>query len=55
MSGIYETEIENLRQQQVLIRNQIDAEKDKKDSDLDKISQWEEKIKDIIKIMENYR
>lgn len=47
MSGIYETEIENLRQQQVLIRNQIDAEKDKKDSDLDKISQWEEKIKDI--------
>lgn len=47
MSSIYETEIENLRQQQVLIRNQIDAEKDKKDSDLDKISQWEEKIKDI--------
>ena len=44
---IVQLQIENLRKQQVLIENQIENEKDKKDVDWDKITQWEEKIKDI--------
>ena len=44
---LMQLQTENLRKQQVLIREQIESEKDKKDTDWDKISQWEEKIKDI--------
>jgi tape measure domain-containing protein len=47
MFDLMQLQTENLRKQQVLIREQIESEKDKKDTDWDKISQWEEKIKDI--------
>ena len=44
---IMQLQTENLRNQQELIRQQIKNEKEKKHTDLDKISEWEEKIKDI--------
>lgn len=44
---LYEVQKENLRQQQELIKQQIEAEKDKKDTDWDQIQKWEETIKDI--------
>ena len=47
MFSLQQLQIENLRKQQVMIREQIESEKDKKDTDWDKITQWEEKIKDI--------
>ena len=47
MYDLMQLQTENLRKQQVMIREQIEAEKDKKDTNWDKISQWEEKIKDI--------
>lgn len=47
MFDLMKLQIENLEKQQVMIREQIEAEKDKKDTDWDKINQWEEKIKDI--------
>lgn len=47
MYDLMELQTQNLRKQQEMIRQQIEDEKDKKDSDWDKITQWEEKIKDI--------
>ena len=47
MFDLMQLQTENLRKQQDMIREQIAAEKKKKDTDWDKISQWEEKIKDI--------
>lgn len=44
---LYELQKNNLRQQQEAIRQQIAAEKDKKDTDWGKINDWEEAIKDI--------
>ena len=44
---LYEVQKQNLRQQQELIRQQIEAEKDKKDTDWGQINSWEESIKDI--------
>lgn len=44
---LFEVQKENLRRQQDLIRQQIEAEKDKKDTDWDQIQKWEENIKDI--------
>lgn len=47
MFAIYELQKQNLREQQELIKQQIQAEKDKKDTDNNKIAEWEEAIKDI--------
>lgn len=47
MFEIYELQKQNLREQQELIKQQIQAEKDKKDTDNNKIAEWEEAIKDI--------
>ena len=47
MFEIYELQKQNLRKQQELIKQQIQAEKDKKDTDNNKIAEWEEAIKDI--------
>lgn len=47
MFEIYELQKQNLREQQKLIKQQIQAEKDKKDTDNNKIAEWEEAIKDI--------
>lgn len=47
MFEIYEFQKQNLREQQELIKQQIQAEKDKKDTDNNKIAEWEEAIKDI--------
>lgn len=47
MFQLYELQKNNLRQQQEDIRQQIAAEKDKKDTDWGKINDWEEAIKDI--------
>ena len=47
MFEIYELQKQNLREQQELIKQQIQAEKDKKDTDNNKIAEWEETIKDI--------
>ena len=47
VTDLYEIQKQNLRNQQELIRQQIEAEKDKKDTDWDQIASWEEKIKDI--------
>lgn len=47
MFQLYELQKNNLRQQQEAIRQQIAAEKDKKDTDWGKINDWEEAIKDI--------
>ena len=44
---LFEVQKENLRQQQELIKRQIEAEKDKKDTDWGQIQKWEENIKDI--------
>ncbi len=44
---LYEQQIANLRQQQEKIYGQIDAERDKKDTDEGRISDWEDKIEDI--------
>lgn len=44
---LFEVQKENLRRQQDLIRQQIEAEKDKKDTDWGQIEKWEENIKDI--------
>ena len=44
---LFEVQKENLRRQQDLIRQQIEAEKDKKDTDWGQIQKWEENIKDI--------
>lgn len=47
MFAIYELQKQNLREQQELIKQQIQAEKEKKDTDNNKIAEWEEAIKDI--------
>jgi hypothetical protein len=47
MFEIYELQKQNLREQQELIKQQMQAEKDKKDTDNNKIAEWEEAIKDI--------
>lgn len=47
MFEIYELQKQNLREQQELIKQRIQAEKDKKDTDNNKIAEWEEAIKDI--------
>lgn len=47
MFQLYEMQKKNLKEQQELIRQQIKAEKEKKKTDLDKIAEWEEAIKDI--------
>lgn len=44
---LYELQKQNLKEQQVLIQQQIQAEKNKKKTDKDKIAEWEEAIKDI--------
>lgn len=44
---LFEVQKENLRRQQDLIMQQIEAEKDKKDTDWGQIEKWEENIKDI--------
>lgn len=44
---LYEQQLANLRQQQEKIYGQIDAERDKKDTDEGRISDWEDKIEDI--------
>lgn len=47
MFAIYELQKQNLRQQQELIKQQIQAEKEKKDFDNNKVAELEETIKDI--------
>lgn len=47
MFQLYELQKRNLREQQELIKQQIQAEKDKKKTDNGKIADWEEQIKDI--------
>lgn len=47
MFAIYELQKQNLREQQELIKQQIQAEKDKKDTDNNKVAELEETIKDI--------
>lgn len=47
MFELSELQKQNLREQQELIKQQIQAEKDKKKTDWDKIAEWEEAIKDI--------
>ena len=47
MFQLHELQKEKLREKQEEIRNQIAAEKDKKDTDWGKINDWEEAIKDI--------
>ncbi len=47
MFQLYELQKQNLKEQQRLIQEQIKAEKDKKETDRDKIAEWEEAIKDI--------
>lgn len=47
MFEIYELQKQNLREQQELIKQQIQAENDKKDTDNNKIAEWKEAIKDI--------
>ncbi|OUO38339.1 phage tail tape measure protein [Muribaculum sp. An289] len=47
MFAIYELQKQNLREQQELIKQRIQAEKDKKDTDNNKIAELEEAIKDI--------
>lgn len=47
MFAIYELQKQNLRQQQELIKQQIQAEKEKKDIDNNKVAELEETIKDI--------
>lgn len=39
--------LENIAQQQVLINKQIEAERDKKKTDYDKIEEWERKIEEL--------
>jgi multidrug resistance efflux pump len=45
MFSIYEAQKKNLKQQQEDLRKQIQAEKDKKKTDNDKIAEWEEAMK----------
>lgn len=40
-------QLENIAQQQLLIQEQIDTEKSKKDSDSSQISEWEQKIEEL--------
>lgn len=40
-------QLENIAQQQLLIQQQIDAERDKKDSDENQIDEWERKIEEL--------
>lgn len=47
MFQLYELQKRNLSEQQELIKQQIQAEKDKKKTDNGKIADWEEQIKDI--------
>lgn len=47
MFQLYEIQKQNLKEQQELIKQQIQAEKGKKKTDWDKIAEWEEAIKDI--------
>lgn len=47
MFQLYELQKQNLKEQQELIKQQIQAEKDKKKTDWGKIADWEEAIKDI--------
>lgn len=47
MFQLYKLQKQNLEEQQRLIQEQIEAEKDKKKTDRDKIAEWEEAIKDI--------
>lgn len=47
MFQLYELQKQNLKEQQELIKQQIQAEKGKKKTDWDKIADWEEAIKDI--------
>lgn len=47
MFQLYEMQKQNLKEQQELIKQQIQAEKGKKKTDWDKIADWEEAIKDI--------
>lgn len=47
MFQLYEMQKKNLKEQQELIKQQIQAEKGKKKTDWDKIAEWEEAIKDI--------
>ena len=45
--GVDPVEAAAVRDEDLLLLEQIESEKDKKDTDWDKITQWEEKIKDI--------
>ncbi|MCM1234270.1 MAG: hypothetical protein NC489_29550, partial [Ruminococcus flavefaciens] len=47
MLGLYEQQKASLREQQDLMRQQIQAEKSKKKTDNDKIQQWEDSIESI--------
>lgn len=47
MFQLYEMQKQNLKEQQELIKQQIQAEKGKNKTDWDKIAEWEEAIKDI--------
>lgn len=47
MFQLYELQKQNLKEQQELIKQQIQAEKSKKKTDWGKIADWEEAIKDI--------
>lgn len=47
MFQLYELQKQNLKEQQELIKQQIQAEKNKKKTDWGKIAEWEEAIKDI--------
>ncbi len=51
--ALFDMQRKNLKQQQELIRRQIEAEKDKKDTDWGQIQKWEENIKDIDQQMED--
>ncbi|MDE6090885.1 MAG: hypothetical protein K2G41_09300, partial [Duncaniella sp.] len=54
-AGSYNEEIENLERQRELIRQQIAAERDKKNTDDDRIKEWEDQFEELGWQIEEYK
>ena len=54
-SGSYEEEIRNLERQRALIRQQIAAERDKKNTDDDRIKEWEDQLEQLGWQIDDYK
>lgn len=54
-SNSYKEEIENLEKQKQLIEQQIAAEESKKNTDNDRIKEWEDKLEEIGDTIEDYK